>query len=115
MWAMEKTKETSMLSNEIHIYLLLAVFLFAAGCYGLIQRRSFIRMLIAIELILNGAALNFMAFSRFTAMEPDTGRAFTLFIMGIAATEAAIVVSVSLSAYRQYHTVDPDDVKDLKL
>lgn len=104
-----------MLSNNIYIYLLLAVFLFAAGCYGLIQRRSFIRMLVAVELILNGAALNFMAFSRFTAPEPETGRIFTLFIMGLAATEAAIVVSVSLSVYRKYYTVDPDDVKDLKM
>ncbi len=104
-----------MLSANIHIYLILAVFLLAAGCYGLIQRRSFIRMLIAVELILNGAGLNFMAFSRFTALEPDTGRAFTLFIMGLAATEAAIVVSVTLSVYRKYYTIDPDDVKDLKL
>lgn len=103
-----------MLSNSIHTYLLLAVFLFAAGCYGLIQRRSFIRMLIAVELILNGAGLNFMAFSRFTAQEPDTGRVFTLFIMGLAAAEAAIVVSVILSVYRKYYTVDPEDVKDLR-
>ncbi len=104
-----------MLSENIYIYLLLAIFLFAAGCYGLIQRRSFIRMLVAVELILNGAALNFMAFSRFTAPEPDTGRIFAMFIMGLAATEAAIVVSVSLSVYRKYYTVDPEDVKDLKL
>lgn len=104
-----------MLSANIYIYLVLSVFLFAAGCYGLIQRRSFIRMLVAVELILNGAALNFMAFSRFTAPEPETGRIFTLFIMGLAATEAAIVVSVSLSVYRKYYTVDPDDVKDLKM
>lgn len=103
-----------MLSESVHIYLFLAVFLFAAGCYGLVQRRSFIRMLIAVELILNGAGLNFMAFSRFTAPEPDTGRVFTLFIMGLAAAEAAIVVSVILSVYRKYYTVDPDDVKDLK-
>lgn len=102
-------------SENIYIYLLLSVFLFAAGCYGMIQRRSFIRMLIAVELILNGAALNFMAFSRFTAPEPNTGRIFTLFIMGLAATEAAIIVSASLSVYRKYFTVDPDDVKDLKL
>lgn len=104
-----------MLSGNINIYLFLSVILFAAGCYGLIQRRSLIRMLIAVELILNGAALNFMAFSRFTAPEPDTGRAFTLFIMGLAATEAALVVSVSLSVYRKYYTVDPEDVTDLKL
>ena len=83
-----------MISGNLHTYLIVAVFLFSIGLYGLMQHRSMIGMLISIELILNGAGLNFMAFNRFLAPEPTTGQIFTLFIMGLAAAEAAIAVSL---------------------
>jgi NADH:ubiquinone oxidoreductase subunit K len=60
------------------------------GVYGMVTRRTLIGMLIAAELILAGASVNFMAFNRFTAPDPATGQIFTLFIMAIAAAEAAI-------------------------
>jgi len=103
-----------MISGNLHTYLIVAVFLFAIGLYGLMQHRSMIGMLISIELILNGAGLNFMAFNRFLAPEPTTGQIFTLFIMGLAAAEAAIAVSLIFAVYRKYKTSDPEQISDLR-
>jgi len=71
--------------------------------------------LISSEFILNGAALNFMAFNRFIAPNPAVGQIYTLFIMGIAAAEAAIAVSVIIAVYRKYRSEDPEQVQDMKL
>ena len=102
-----------MISQHLSTYLILAVFLLIAGIYGLIQHKTFIGMLISTELILNGAGVNFMAFNRFLAPDPAVGQVIPLFIMGIAAAEAAIVVSFILAVFRKYHSIDPDEVKEL--
>jgi len=102
------------LSNNLNVYLILAVFLLVIGIYGMIRHKSFIGMLISTELVLNGAGLNFMAFNKFTAPDPAVGQIITLFIMGIAAAEAAIVVSFILAVYRKYNTSDPEDVNELQ-
>jgi len=102
------------LSNDLHTYLLIGAFLFAAGFYGILQRRSLIGMLISSELILSGASLNFMAFSRFLAPDPTVGQIFTLFIMGIAAAEAAIALSIVIAVYRNYKSIDSEDLTDLE-
>lgn len=101
------------LSANLNTYLVVALFLLILGLYGMIQHRTFIGMLISTELILNGAGLNFMAFNRFLTPNPAVGQIFTLFIMGIAAAEAAIAVSIILAVYRRYRTSDPDEVHDL--
>ncbi|TKB08041.1 NADH-quinone oxidoreductase subunit NuoK [Desulforhopalus sp. IMCC35007] len=102
------------LYNNLSTYLIIAAFLFAMGIYGIIARRTFIAMLIAAEMILAGAALNFMAFNRFTSPDPVTGQIFTLFIMAIAAAEAAIGLSIVIAIYRQYDSIDAEDVVQLK-
>ncbi len=102
------------LSNNLNIYLILAAFLLAMGIYGMIRHKTFIGMLVSTELILNGAGLNFMAFNKFTAPDPAVGQIITLFIMGIAAAEAAIVVSFILAVYRKYKTSDPESLKELQ-
>ncbi len=103
-----------MISGNLHTYLIVAVFLLGLGLYGMMQHRSMIGMLISIELILNGAGLNFMAFNRFLAPDPTTGQIFTLFIMGLAAAEAAIAVSLIFAVYRKYKTSDPEQISDLR-
>lgn len=102
------------LSNNLNVYLILAVFLLVIGIYGMIRHKSFIGMLISTELVLNGAGLNFMAFNKFTAPDPAVGQIITLFIMGIAAAEAAIVVSFILAVYRKYNTSDPEGITELR-
>ena len=102
------------LSNNLHTYLVIAALLFGFGIYGLVQRQTFIGMLISAELILSGASLNFMAFNHFLAPDPTVGQLFTLFIMAIAAAEAAIALSIIIAVYRNYKSIDTEDVTDLQ-
>jgi NADH-quinone oxidoreductase subunit K len=100
--------------NSLITYLILGAMLFGFGFYGLVQRRTLIGMLIAGELILAGASLNFMAFNRFLAPDPTVGQIFTLFIMGIAAAEAAIALSIIIAVYRNFRSIDTEDIAELK-
>ncbi|HQB40039.1 MAG TPA: NADH-quinone oxidoreductase subunit NuoK, partial [Deltaproteobacteria bacterium] len=84
------------------------------GIFGLVRRQTFIGMLISSELVLSAASINFMAFNRFLAPDPTTGQIFTLFIMAIAAAEAAIALSIILAVYRNYRSIDTTDLKDLE-
>jgi len=102
------------LYNHLNTFLYLAALLFGMGVYGLVTRRTLIGMLISSELILASASLNFMAFNRFTAPDPTVGQIFTLFIMAIAAAEAAIGLSIVLAVYRNYKSIDTEDVVELQ-
>ncbi|MEW6186138.1 MAG: NADH-quinone oxidoreductase subunit NuoK [Thermodesulfobacteriota bacterium] len=95
-------------------YLILGALMFALGVFGLIQQTSLIGMLIAVELILNGAALNFMAFNMFLSKDAAIGQVFTLIIMGIAAAETAIALSIVITVYRRFREIKPDSVTELK-
>jgi len=101
------------LYNCLNTYLVIGAMLFGFGIYGLVSRRTLIGMLIASELVLSGASMNFMAFNRFLAPDPAVGQIFTLFIMGIAAAEAAIAVSIVISVYRNYKSIDTEDIVDM--
>ena len=100
--------------NTLGVYLGLAVVLFGLGLFGLLQRRSLIGMLISIELMLNAAGINFMAFNRFLSPDPVAGQVATLFIMAVAAAEAAIALSIIVAVYRNFRSIEPDDVSELK-
>ncbi len=102
------------LSNFLEVYLVIAALLFGIGIFGMLYQRTMIGMLISSELILAAASLNFMAFSRFLASDPTTGQIFTLFIMGIAAAEAAIALSIIIAVYRNYKSIDTEDVASLQ-
>ncbi len=102
------------LSSHLSTYLVLGAFLFGAGFYGLINRPTLIGMLISIELVMSGASLNFMAFNHFLAPDPVVGQIFTLFIMGIAAAEVAIALSIIMAVYRNYKSIAAEDLNDLK-
>lgn len=102
------------LYNDLHTFLVIGAVLFALGIYGIVSRKTFIGMLIAAELILAGASVNFMAFNRFTAPDPVTGQVFTLFIMAVAAAEAAIGLSIIIAVYRHFKSIDAEDAVQLK-
>ena len=99
--------------DRLEIYLAAADFLLAAGVFGLLRRRTLIGMLISGELIFSAASLNFMAFNRFTAPDPVVGQVFVLFIMGLAAAEVAIALSIILAVYRNYRSVNTKDLSEL--
>ena len=101
-------------SGSLQVYLVIGALLFAIGLFGFFRHKNLIGMLISGELILAGASLNFMAFSRFLAPDPVPGQVFTLFIMGIAAAEASIVLSIMIGVYRNYRSIETRDLKDLE-
>jgi len=103
-----------LLFGHLEAYLILALCLFALGLYGLISRQGFISMLISVELILNAAGLNFMAFNAFLAPDKSLGQIFTLFIMGLAAAEAAICLSIAVVVYRHFRSILADDLSQLR-
>ena len=100
--------------DDLRIYLFMAAFLLVIGIYGLVRRRTLIGMLISGELIFSAASLNLMAFNRFTVQDPAVGQIFVLFIMGLAAAEVAIALSVMLAVYRNYQSVTTKELADLK-
>jgi len=96
-------------------YLILSAFLFAIGLAGALTRRNAIMVLIGIELMLNAANLNFIAFWRFSDNpEALTGILFAIFSIGIAAAEAAVGLALIISIYRHYKTTNVDEVDSLK-
>lgn len=100
--------------NSLTTYLFIAALLFSIGIFGLFQRRTLIGMLIAIELMLNGASINFMAFNRFLAPDPTVGQIYTLFIMGIAAAETAIALSIILALFRTIRSINIERARELR-
>jgi len=96
------------------VFLVVAAILLAVGIYGLIRRRTLIGMLIAGELIFSAAALNFMVVNRFFAPDPAVGQVVVLFIMGLAAAEVAIALSIIIAVYRNYRSIRSNDMSELK-
>jgi NADH:ubiquinone oxidoreductase subunit K len=100
--------------NCLASYLFIAGALFSLGLLGVLQRRNLIGMLISIELMLNGANINFMAFNRFLTPEPAVGQIIALFVMGIAAAEAAIGLSIILALFRRLRSINIERAQELK-
>jgi NADH-quinone oxidoreductase subunit K len=101
--------------NPLSACLLLSSLLFAIGLAGALTRRNAILVLVGIELMLNAANLNFIAFWRFGPNpEAMTGVLFTLFSISVAAAEAAVGLSIILAAYRKFRTTDLDQIDALK-
>jgi len=96
-------------------YLIISALLFAIGLAGAVTRRNAIVVLIGIELMLNAANLNFIAFWRFGPNpEALTGVVFVLFSIAVAAAEAAVGLALIISIYRHYKTSNVDQINSLK-
>ncbi|MGH9878515.1 MAG: NADH-quinone oxidoreductase subunit NuoK [Nitrososphaerales archaeon] len=87
-------------------YLIVSAILLAVGIYGLTVKRNFIRMLFAIEIIVNAANLNLVAFSRNLPTPNVTGQTLALFSIAIAAAEVAVGLALIIVAYRLYKEID---------
>ncbi len=94
-------------------FLIVSAILFSLGIYGVVTRRNAIMVLMGIELILNSANINFIAFSRYGGMQLD-GQAIAVFVIVLAAAEAAIALAIVLNIYHRFHTVNVDEVNKLK-
>jgi NADH:ubiquinone oxidoreductase subunit K len=94
--------------------LLLSTALFFIGMYGLFTRRNMIAILMSIELILNSININFIAFNKYVWPGKLDGVFFTIFIITIAAAEAAIAIAIIINLYRSHLSIDVDDAAELK-
>lgn len=95
--------------------LLLSALLFTIGLAGALMRRNAIIVLIGIELMLNAANLNFIAFWRYGPNpEALTGMMFVIFSIGVAAAEAAVGLALIISLYRHTRTVNIDEVNSMR-
>jgi NADH-quinone oxidoreductase subunit K len=94
-------------------FLIVSAILFSFGLYGIMSRKNAIMVLMGIELILNSANINFIAFSRFGGMKLD-GQAIAVFVIILAAAEAAIALAIVLNIYQRFNTVNVDEVSKLK-
>jgi NADH:ubiquinone oxidoreductase subunit K len=99
----------------LHYYLIFSALLFSVGLAGALTRRNAILVLVGIELMLNAANLNFIAFWRYSA-DPQVlvGMMFVIFSIGIAAAEAAVGLALIISIYRHYKTTNLEKVDSLK-
>ena len=94
-------------------YLVIASILFALGLFCVMTRRNAVTILMGIELILNSANINFIAFARYCA--PDIqGHVFAMFVIIMAAAEAAIALAIVLNLYQRVHSIDVDEVDMLR-
>jgi NADH-quinone oxidoreductase subunit K len=98
---------------ELGHYLLISAALFSLGIMGVLTRKNAVNVLMGVELILNSANLNLVAFSRFSAGNLS-GQIFAIFIIVIAAAEAAVALAIVLSMYRLLKTVSLDQADKLK-
>ena len=95
-------------------YLLLAAALFCIGLFGVLARRNAVAVLMGVELMLNAVNINLIAFWRYTGLSQLVGQAFAVFVITVAAAEAAVGVALFISIYRQRNTVDVEALDDLK-
>lgn len=104
--------------NQLPSYLLISSILAALGVITIVGRRNAVAILMGIELLLNAAALNFVAFGRFVKHQlgahPLDGQIFAIFIIVLAAAEAVIILAVIIAIYRQMASIDSDQLRQMK-
>ena len=99
---------------SLQAYLLVAAMLFCIGVWGLINSRNAVRVLMSIELMLNAVNINLMAFSSFVDGDLIRGQVFAVFVITVAAAEAAVGLAILLSLYRNRVTVDMEQFNLLR-
>ena len=98
--------------NNLESYLFISSMLFCLGVFGVITRRNAIAVLMGVELILNAANINFVAFAKFNGMNMD-GHIFGLLVIVLAAAEAAVALAIIINIYNNMDTINVDDVAEL--
>ena len=101
------------MASDLSHYLFVAGVLFVCGVVSMATKRNAIGVLMGVELVLNGANLNFVAFARYTTLGLD-GQVMSLFVIVLAAAEAAIALAIALNFYNSHLTIDVDRGDELK-
>jgi len=99
--------------HSLDSYLFISSIIFSLGLFGVITRRNSIAVLMGVELILNAANINFVAFSRFNGMSLD-GHIFSLIVIVLAAAEAAVALAIIINIYNNMNTINVDEASGMK-
>jgi NADH:ubiquinone oxidoreductase subunit K len=107
------------IANNLNAYLILSAILFSCGIVAALSRKSAIGVFMGVELMLNAAALNFVAFQVFRAGAISSaqflhGHIFALFVIILAAIEAAVALAIVLRIFGTRQSIDPDRATELK-
>jgi NADH:ubiquinone oxidoreductase subunit K len=102
------------MSVGLEHYLALSAVLFAIGLFGALAKRNTIAILLSIEIMLNAVNIAMAAFSRYITPQLLTGQVFVIFIMAVAAAEAAVGLAIIFAIYRKRGTVDPTEIDLMK-
>ena len=94
-------------------YLIVSALLFAVGIYGLLTKRNAMRLVFAVEILVNSANINFIAFNRYL-WPAAVGQTAVLFSIALAAAEAAVILAIVVVAYRIHDDVDVAELKNLR-
>lgn len=95
-------------------YLILAAALFCLGLYGVLSRRNAIAVLMGVELMLNAVNINLVAFNRFVTPALVVGQVFAIFVLAVAAAEAAVGLALIIAIYRARDSVNLEDADLMK-
>jgi len=95
-------------------FLIVSTIMFFIGIFGFITRRNLITILMSIELILNSVNINFVVFNKYLYPDLLEGHFFALFIIAIAAAEAAVAIAVIINIYRRFSNINVENVDKLK-
>ena len=99
---------------DLNDYLILGAILFVCGIVCMATKRNAIGVLMGVELVLNGATVNFVAFAHYNSVFEVEGQIFALFVIVMAAAEAAVALAIVLNFYNNHTTVDVDTAEELK-
>jgi NADH-quinone oxidoreductase subunit K len=98
----------------LELYIIVATIMFFTGIYGFLTRRNLITILMSTELILNSVNINFLAFNRYLFPAKLDGHFFSLFVIAVAASEAAVAIAIIISIYRRFSNINVENVNELK-
>jgi NADH:ubiquinone oxidoreductase subunit K len=107
--------------NSLPDFVIVSAMLFGIGIYGLVTKRNALRLLFAVELMINAANLNFIAFSQYApfasagaTLTNGVGQTFVLFSIALAAAEAAVILAIVVVAYRLHRDIDVSELKSME-
>ncbi len=101
--------------NSLESYLFISLVLFSFGLYAVITRRNGVAVLMGIELILNAANLNLVAFNRFGGLSVQLpGQIFALLVIVMAACEAAVALAIIINLYKSFQTIHIDEAREMR-
>lgn len=103
-----------MMEPGLYHVLFISTALFFIGVFGFLTRRNLITMLMSIELVLNSVNINFIAFNKYVWPNKLDGLFFSIFIIAIAAAEAAVAIAIIINLYRTHQSIDVENAEDLK-